>query len=704
MHHNGDTPAPAPSRRQAILVAHGIGQQYPFQVLDSFSQGLQNSLAAEGYALDVYHRTLTPGQPFDHSIRIEATLPQQDSNAPSSRPAALTIEVYEYWWASLTAGKASFLDVVRWLRRTAFTPLRRLTYNIPLVRSLAGDQKKSLFRESCREIGRTVFSLLALLIIAGIATWLVVQAASAGSSLARALAPALSALVRIRAARDVPLTILALTYGLAFAGAIVAVLTLVWSLVFQFREIRRLKSCQPALSAFVNKALIVSPDAKLPHCLTGTPKGSVAVRPRHIPEDHAEVSVLTTTRLAFFRYSLWMAVLLTLAILGAWRFNLAPSPLYTFLDTMRGSDPEWWIKLVAPLTLLLGAAIVKGVFIGYVSDIALYATSDENSRFFAIRAQILEQATQKIRWLLRQPEYDDVAVAGHSLGSVIVYDALSRLIVESQAPNELVHETRSYVDQLRASFTGASATTARQVEITLNELCLWLSMPCRASADTLDEFEQRLTDLAARCGCAGAHDFEPSIERLRTLIVTDRPDTWKTRTPLTAGEMTGLSTMITFGSPLDKILYFFRTKVSGHELVRAHILEELYGFRRQPCLRLPAARLGDTPGFNPVTDIYWLNVSALMDPVSARLRFYTCDREVRCPYRMWGISHTHYWHDPHFYREVLDALAKGHNARDCRRTKTLAAMSASPPLFARRNTGQSVNLDRAMRQTVAGHR
>ena len=35
-----------PEIHRAILVAHGVGQQHPFQVLDSVAHGLAKSLAA----------------------------------------------------------------------------------------------------------------------------------------------------------------------------------------------------------------------------------------------------------------------------------------------------------------------------------------------------------------------------------------------------------------------------------------------------------------------------------------------------------------------------------------------------------------------------------------------------------------------------------------------------------------------------------
>src|SRR5205807_6950048 len=183
--------------------------------------------------------------------------------------------------------------------------------------------------------------------------------------------------------------------------------------------------------------------------------------------------------------------------------------------------------------LLLLAVVIKRGFVDYIADIALYTTADDNSRFFASRRLILDEATRKLRWLLRQPRYTSVALAGHSLGSAIAYDALDRLRFEST---------------LRTPAAGGEAP------------------------------------------------------------------------PLTREEFARLRTFVTFGSPLDKIVYFFRTTLRPYETVRAHIINELHGFRRPADLVASSWRIGDAPPFDPRdAGVRWLNVYSPMDPISARL-------------------------------------------------------------------------------------
>jgi hypothetical protein len=106
---------------KAIVIAHGIGQQRPFEALDSFAQGLVRRLndINENGETQIVHRKLPQGEQFDHCIRLQTH--------------DLTLDIYEYYWAPMTAGKASFAQVLGWLRITALTPLQRLAYNIPLI-------------------------------------------------------------------------------------------------------------------------------------------------------------------------------------------------------------------------------------------------------------------------------------------------------------------------------------------------------------------------------------------------------------------------------------------------------------------------------------------------------------------------------------------------------------------------------------------
>jgi hypothetical protein len=67
-----------------------------------------------------------------------------------------------------------------------------------------------------------------------------------------------------------------------------------------------------------------------------------------------------------------------------------------------------------------------------IGDITVYNTTDEKSKFYPIRQEILTGAVEAVRYLLEPHEnlapYGKVILAGHSLGTQIAYDAVNRLI------------------------------------------------------------------------------------------------------------------------------------------------------------------------------------------------------------------------------------------------------------------------------------
>jgi hypothetical protein len=67
-----------------------------------------------------------------------------------------------------------------------------------------------------------------------------------------------------------------------------------------------------------------------------------------------------------------------------------------------------------------------------IGDIVIYNVTDEKSKFYPVRKQILQGATDVLKYLIEK-EVDDalcyptVYVAGHSLGSQIAYDAINKV-------------------------------------------------------------------------------------------------------------------------------------------------------------------------------------------------------------------------------------------------------------------------------------
>lgn len=111
--------------------------------------------------------------------------------------------------------------------------------------------------------------------------------------------------------------------------------------------------------------------------------------------------------------------------------------------------------------------------------------------------------------------------------------------------------------------------------------------------------------------------------------------------------------LVTFGSPLDKIAFFFREVAQQGQYIRKRILEHLNSFRVKPVA-------SKSPFFttHPVNcqldQVKWVNYYHLSDPISGHLDYYENLENVRMEFpATWGEQgHLGYWTDPSFYEDI----------------------------------------------------
>jgi glycerophosphoryl diester phosphodiesterase len=107
-------------------------------------------------------------------------------------------------------------------------------------------------------------------------------------------------------------------------------------------------------------------------------------------------------------------------------------PSYLLLAAANGLYRLWrWMPnlLKRPLEWL-GAVVIQNFVLEVVGDLVAYLAIDPKARLNGKRHEILAGCEQRIRELLSKSGaegYERIVVAGHSLGSVVAYDALSRL-------------------------------------------------------------------------------------------------------------------------------------------------------------------------------------------------------------------------------------------------------------------------------------
>ena len=124
---------------------------------------------------------------------------------------------------------------------------------------------------------------------------------------------------------------------------------------------------------------------------------------------------------------------------------------------------------------------------------------------------------------------------------------------------------------------------------------------------------------------------------------------------LTLEQLQKLRGLLTFGSPLDKIYYFFREHVKEDQAIRAQILSMLYSFRKKPSGRdYGPFKFNYT--FAQLKNLLWVNAWSLMDPVSGKLTFYDTDDQRAFWYWIPGLAHLSYWEDQKFYCYVVEKL------------------------------------------------
>lgn len=91
--------------------------------------------------------------------------------------------------------------------------------------------------------------------------------------------------------------------------------------------------------------------------------------------------------------------------------------------------------------LAAAAAILLPRFLNvirdYAGDVAYYVTSDRSPVARRSRYDIRKNAARLLLELLKDPAYDRVVVVGHSLGTVIAFDALNELSREARQENAL---------------------------------------------------------------------------------------------------------------------------------------------------------------------------------------------------------------------------------------------------------------------------
>jgi hypothetical protein len=519
------------SKRTAMLVIHGIGEQNPYETLDNFARNLASFFDREcGYKL-----TITP-EKIEHDDWVEVCIHLSNEDHGPQRQRG-EIDLYEYYWAPCTEDKITYRETLWWLARTTFNPLRYFAVNLAVQ---SNEGKVGTAKVFIRELFRILFIYLPLLFALGLgALWY-------GQQGTNPIKEFLGSVQKWAQQPHIGLVVLSLLFF--------------------------------ALSAFL-----------LVYAVRSLPKG---LSKKRCIQARAELTwiILAGTIGIALAFAGWLTGIV-------FNFNPFHTPnaiardllgqvfgLFSPLRLLGVNLPsEVWgvpIPTGTPILALLLVWLWFNLLQKYLGDVAVYVNTDQKAKNYAARVQILNGSTAALMRLLKAKiieqgkerlKYDEVILVGHSLGSVISYDTIDELVNHAEATRE-----------------------------------------------------------------------EPGGVKADLGISKD--------------ELEKLTGLVTFGSPLDKIYYFFRQQVRSDQAVRAQILSYLHAFRKVRSNR----DYGEYafPRYEPFEPkrLRWLNAWSVMDMVSGKLSFYRVDHRQHFWYWAPLLAHLSYWGDPKFYRFVAENL------------------------------------------------
>jgi hypothetical protein len=626
---NASREFPDHNNRSAVLVVHGMGAQKPYTTLDQFGRGLRQFFGPEKVQQQILFRPHPVNEITKENEWVQAFVRLTPIGADPKQPDQV-IDLFEYYWAPVITDLVTMRQSLRFLLLSALTPFQYLRDNLILMEQLGRKAKQTnsgregevtaetprIMPRDCesipdtsvkrttlvtallilaREFARMLFIFLPLIaVIAGL-YFLVAQPVI--SLIAPNIALGASSAA---SANSNPVSMLKF-----FSHWPLSYTDICWLLLVGLRLLY-LGMCGLFL---IEDFIPLSSGKSITRATSGVRGFMITLflillfgpwLRAHIPWLILEYGLLVTGALLLLGLVLFSSVFhdaclrAIQAVRQGWITALAAVILMGIaLYGWRFAPDNWqyitsWILrwIIAPLSFVNGREVLSYVALAAllyfvrvfltsaIGGLAVYLGADELSKNYAARALILDQCSEAVKDLLAEHEdlpskkaprktYDRVLIAAHSLGSVISYDTLNRLLVQNEA---------------------------------------------------------------------------------RTLGPTDLPR---------------LKGMLTFGCPLNKVMYFFRTRTSRSTIILQRILFVLHPYRLLVRISNEANGPISLPDPHPATDPFgslpegflWLNAYSPFDLISGKMFFYRADSNRRVEHGvMPWTAHLSYWENPDLYK------------------------------------------------------
>jgi hypothetical protein len=392
--------------RVAIIVNHGMGQQVPYQTIESVAQAVWKHAANSG------------APPVIRNVRLGIT-GKEDSDAELIRAEMdvradgrdFDVHIYEAYWAPLTEGKVTLRDVIGFFFSSGWDGI---TNSIGVcARWMFGSMQELELNHFLLGVS-FVFALTLILSLVIMNSVVVAIAAS----------HAIGASVSFPSIQARPLLIADLLMA-DLAMILIGLAT--WFLPWLYRVVTS-RRITPRWMAWLGWALISIGAIFL--LMAGL------LMALHVSEAHPEKWIVVRWFWGWF------------APLANHLNGLAQSPGQRGAMGRLAISCFWGIEIGA-------AVIIRWMLVEYPGDVVAYVAAHSVSKFWELRQQIWQLAMKVARVVYRaqtadrkSPLYDKIIMVGHSLGSVIAYDVLNGLLIEDgflANPVDAANRTRMFL-------------------------------------------------------------------------------------------------------------------------------------------------------------------------------------------------------------------------------------------------------------------
>lgn len=594
---------PVPQRRVALLLVHGMGEQQPHELTDVFAVRLAREYRELGHQVGLRHRVVAAEDHRASQSYVELQISKPEGGA---LPATV-IDLHEVYWADRPQGLIKIKEVGRWLFATSLAPLFRWSHHAAsyyrrprtATAEMAADARPPAYEYSDR-VGALGFAreVLLALTLPVLGALLFMLAVGAVFKVDDYLA-GVSDYLELHPTPWTGFALLAVFAVLASAGLFL--LLGGWGVSRQEgveREFLRATATERNEDRwrYLTKWAVGS-------WVTGVVLLGGAAATYRDPDVQGLVA-------AFLR----------LGDAPAWQLPAAAIALLVGIVLWwRLLEMAWRIPWsLAPLRVIAVVAVVGGAAFG---------------AWFGYQAlpEEWEHPVRLVFWL--------AALAGTWklsafligwIGDVAIYfgglDARSR---HNRVREEILH-----------------LVTSKLVSLAL------LSQDPRKSRRRKGAGTPYYDEVLVAAHSLGSVIAYDAINRL---AVEQRSDSDGDRFRLERDAFDRIKGLFTFGSPLDKVIYFFQQTGKVRQPVRAQIISSLISMRRHSTGRpYGEFKFDDYDAIQP-EGFRWHNAWSWGDVLGHRLDHFQIDRGKQFHFDYVPlIAHTLFWQDPLFYRRVVE--------------------------------------------------